>query len=157
MLLRRCLPSILLAIAASPSAVRLVSLRPGRNGNQGIACFLIGNMQVLVGDEVKELVLDDRSADGAAGAVAVQLGILVRVGNSGVVLEEEWRGVDPVSAAAAVETAVDGIGARSGAHVDVRAAGRALLRVVHRSVDADLLQRLRCRRGDCIADGEIDR
>ena len=75
-----------------------------RNGDEGIACLLIGNMQVLVTEEVKELVLDDWSAEGAAGDPAVQLRI--PVGSTGMpvlFLKKKGRGVDPVGAAVAVE------------------------------------------------------
>ena len=49
------------------------------------------------------------------------------------------------------------VGARGRAQVDVRAAGRPLLRVVHRGIHADLLDRLRSWRRDRVADREIDR
>ena len=56
-----------------------------------------------------------------------------------------------------IQRSVIVVGARGGAQVDVRAAGRALLCVIHRGVDAHLLDRFRGRRGKRIADGEIDR
>jgi hypothetical protein len=45
-------------------------------------------MQVLIGDEAEELVLDDRAAEGAAGDVAVQLRVLLVRGNVGSFLKK---------------------------------------------------------------------
>src|ERR1700742_911052 len=111
---------------------------------------------MLVGGEAEELVFDDGAAEGATGNPAMQWRILLIVGNVVVVLEEEWRGVDPVGAAMAVESAMKFVSARSGAERDVRAGGRALLSVVHGRVDLPLLNGFRrwCRDG--VADGEID-
>ena len=78
---------------------------------------------MLVAEEVEELVLDERAGERAARNIAMQFGILIRCRDAGVVLEEEGRGVDPVGAAVSVDAAMDGIAARAGAHVDVRAAG----------------------------------
>ena len=38
-----------------------------------VADLLVGDVQVLIGDEAEELVLDDGTAEGAAEDVAVQL------------------------------------------------------------------------------------
>ncbi len=111
---------------------------------------------MLVSEKAEHLVLDHGSREGSARCIAMQLRIFVGVGNSAIVLEEEGRGVDPIRAAATVEAAVNRIAAGAGAHVDVRAAGRPLLRVIHGRVDTNFLQGLRRRRRDCVADGEID-
>ena len=64
---RRTVPGkLVLTIWAKPAGVRFVSLRSGRNSDQRIAGFLIGDMQVLVAEEVKELVLDERTGERAA-------------------------------------------------------------------------------------------
>src|SRR6202007_1650863 len=73
-----------------------------------------------------------------------------------VLLVEKGPRVQPISAAMNVATAVEGIGARGGAHVDMSTAGRALLRVVHRGIDADLLNGLRGRRRDRLTDRQVD-
>ena len=59
-------------------------------------------MQVLISQEAKQLVLDDGTAEGAPKYVAVQLRHLVVRRNVGILVEEEWRGVDPVGAAVRV-------------------------------------------------------
>ena len=128
-----------------------------RNSQQRVACLLIGDMQMLVPEEAEQLVLDQRSREGSACSVTVQLRIPVGEGNSAIVFEEERRSVDPIRAAATVEAAVNRIAAGAGAHVDVCAAGRPLLRVIHGRVDANFLQGLRRRRRNRVADGEIDR
>ena len=112
---------------------------------------------MLVGDEAEELVLDDGTAERAArrssGATA---GFFWLSGMFSVLLEEERSGVDPVCAAMTVERAVKLIGAGVVLSRDVRAGCRTLLRVVHGGVDADFCNCLRRRRGDGVADGEID-
>ena len=72
----------------------------------------------------------------ASRYVAMQLRNFVVGGNIVVLIEEERRGVDPVGAAMHVGRAMHVIGAGCRAQVDVRAGGRALLRVVHRRVHA---------------------
>src|SRR6202012_1469626 len=56
----------------------------------------------------------------------------------------------------AVQSAMKFVSARSGAERDVRAGGRALLGVIHGCVDLYLLNGLRRRCRDGVADGEID-
>src|ERR1700758_3045947 len=113
-------------------------------------------MHVLVRDVSKKLVFNQRSPQCSAGRVAVHLRNFVVGRKVGVLLVEKWRRVQPVSAAMNLATAVEGIGARGGAHVDMSTAGRALLRVVHRGIDADLLNSLRGRRRDRLTDRQVD-
>ena len=56
-----------------------------------------------------------------------------------------------------VKAAVGFVSAGSRAHVDVRAAGRSLLRIVHRSIHANFLNRFRSRCGQRLSDGQIRR
>ena len=72
--------------------------------------------------------------------VAMQLRNLVVRRNILILIEEEWSGVEPAGAAVGVKVAVQIIGARRRAHVDVRARRRTLLRVIHRGIHADFLQ-----------------
>src|SRR5208282_1553326 len=120
------------------------------------ADFLIGIVQMLVADESKESVLDQRATDFTAQQFAMQLRNLLVGRDVGILLVEERGSVQPIGSAMPVGFAVNGVGARSRAHVDVSAAGGALLRVVHRSVHAHLLNRLRSRSGQRLADGEVD-
>src|SRR6202167_2652516 len=78
-------------------------------------------------------------------------------GKIGILVKKERGGVEPVRSAMQVGGAVDCVGARGGAHVNVRAAGGALLRVVHRSIDANLLNGFRGGSGERLTDGEIGR
>src|ERR1017187_861712 len=55
-----------------------------------------------------------------------------------------------------IATAVNRIRAGGGAHVDMSAARRALLCIVHRSVDAKFSNRFRSGRRQCLADGQVD-
>src|SRR5580692_7662988 len=114
-------------------------------------------MGVLIGDIAEKLVFDERAAQGSAQCVAVQLRDIFIRGNVSVLLVEIWRGIERVSAAVNIRRAVNGICARRGAQVDVGAAGRALLRVVHGRVDAKLLNGLWGGCGQGLADGEIGR
>ena len=112
---------------------------------------------MLIGQEGKKLVFDDRAAHCAACDVAMQLRGLVVGGNVRVLIHEEWSGVDPVGAAVDVGRAVIFVGARGGAQVDMRARGRTLLRIVHRCVDPDFGNGFRRGRGNGVADREINR
>src|SRR6266576_6899677 len=56
-----------------------------------------------------------------------------------------------------VSTSVDIVGPGRSAHIDVRAARRALLRVVHGSVHTNFSDGFRSRRRNGFADGEINR
>ena len=112
---------------------------------------------MLIGQEAEELVLDDGAAKIAAQHVAMQLRDFVVGGNIGILVEEERRGVEPAGAAMDVGRSVILIGARRGAHVNMRARRGTLLRVVHRGVDPNFLEHLRRRRGNRVADGEVDR
>ncbi len=55
-----------------------------------------------------------------------------------------------------VGAAVNLVRARTGAQIDVRAAGRALLRVVHGSIHAHFLNGLRSRRGNGLANCKVN-
>ena len=126
------------------------------NVEEGVADFGVGDVEVLVAEEEEELVFDDRAADGSAGGVAMELRDLLALGNVGVLLEEEGRGVEPIGAAMAVGGAVEDVGAGGGGEIDVGAGGRALFGVVHGGVDADLFDGFGGRCGEGVADGEID-
>ena len=56
-------------------------------------------MQVLIGHKAKELVFDDGAAGGSSEDVTMQLRNFVGCGNIVILLEEEGRRIDPVSAA----------------------------------------------------------
>src|SRR5580658_1290643 len=87
----------------------------------------------------------------------MQFRILVVGGNIRVFLVEKRGGVEPVGAAMPVGLAVNGICAGNGAHVDMCAAGRSLLRIVHGGVYAHLLKGLGRGRWQSLANREIDR
>ncbi len=70
-------PKELLVRVARPPASRLVSLRPTGTSSKRVADFLVGHVDVLIGEEAEELVLDDGAADTAAENIAVQLRHLV--------------------------------------------------------------------------------
>jgi hypothetical protein len=89
-------------------------------------------VQVLVGGEEEQFVLDDGSAERSTRNIAVQLRHFVVGRYVGVLIEEEGRGVDPVGAAVSVGLAVQDVGARGSAQIDVRARGGTLRGVVHR-------------------------
>src|SRR5580698_263967 len=112
---------------------------------------------MLVGDKTEELVLEDGAAEGATHEITMQLGILQIVGNIHIVLEEEGGGIDPVRATTTIECAVICVRTGGGAHINVCTRGGTLLRVIHRSVDTDLGDRLRSRSRNGIANREIDR
>ena len=112
---------------------------------------------MLIAYVAEHLVLDQRAAGRSARRVAMQLRNLLIGRNVGVVVEEERRRVEPAGAAMNVRVAVECVGSRLGAHVQVRARGRPLLRVVHRGVHAHLFNGFRRRAGDGVADGKINR
>ena len=87
----------------------------------------------------------------------MEFGNFQTVGKVGILIEKERRGVQPVCSAMQVKVAVDRVGAGSGAHINVRAAGGTLLSVVHRGVDANLLNGFRGGSGKGLSDGEIGR
>src|SRR5260221_9583568 len=87
----------------------------------------------------------------------MQLRILFAGGNVGIGIEEEWSGIEGVGAAMNVGRAVKIVGAGGGAHVNVRAAGGALLGVVHGGVDAKFFYRFGRRRGQSLTNCEIGR
>src|SRR5271169_5615040 len=99
-------------------------------------------MSVLVAHKTEKFVLDDWEGECSPCRVAVQLGHFFVAGDVGILVVEEGSGIQPVRSAMPVSLAVDGIGSRRGTHVNVRAAGRALLRIVHRGVYAKFLNRL---------------
>ena len=126
---------------ASSSAVGRVEAE--WNGHASNADLLIGTVNVLVAEIGEQFVLDDRRAPGSAQSVAMLFGNFQVGGKIGILVKKERGGVEPVRSAMQVGGAVDCVGARGGAHVNVRAAGGALLRVVHRSIDANLLNGFR--------------
>ena len=75
----------------------------------------------------------------------------------GVRVEEIRSRVEPIGAAMDVELPVNVIRSRSRAHVDVGAARRALLGVIHRSVYANFLDCFRRRRRNRFADRQVNR
>src|SRR5258708_36092020 len=87
----------------------------------------------------------------------MQLRILFAGGNVGMGIEEEGSGIEGVGAAMNVGRAVKIVGAGGGAHVNVRAAGGALLGVVHGGVDAKFFYRFGRRRGQSLTNCEIGR
>src|ERR1700751_5593852 len=117
----------------------------------------MGGVNVLVGDKPEKLVLDQGPADRSASRVTVQLWDLLVRGNVSVLIVEIRGGIQPIRSAVNVSLAVKGIGAGGSAHVDMRAAGRSLLRIVHGSVDTELLNRFRGRRRQCLTDRQIGR
>jgi len=129
----------------------------GRDGNAGAADFGVGLFNVLVGEKAEEFVLDDGATDGCASGVTMKAGDFVGGGDVGVGVVEERGGVESVGAAIEVRAAVEIVGARSGAHVDVGAAGGTLLGVVHGSVDAKFFDGFGGGRGESLADGEVGR
>ena len=83
----------------------------------------------------------------SARGVAVQARILFIGRNVRVGVEEIRIGIQPVGSAMDVGLPVNVIRAGGSAHVDVRAARRSLLRVIHRSVHANFLNGLGCGEG----------
>ena len=114
-------------------------------------------MNVLVAGIAEEFVLDQRSANRSSRRVAVQLGYFLVAGNVGILLVKVGGCIQRVGSAVNISDTVNRVGAGGGAHVDVSAAGRALLRVVHGSVHAELLHGLRRRCRQSLADGQIGR
>lgn len=108
---------------------------------------------MLVADKAEEFVFDESAAHCSAGGVAVQLRDLIVRRNVGILLIEKWRGIQPICATMAVKRAVNRVGAGSSAHVDVSSTGAALLRVVHRGIDAKFLYAFRSGRWQRLADG----
>src|ERR1700722_3771168 len=104
-------------------------------------------MCVLIAGVCEKLVLNERAANGCASGVAMQFGYFFAGRDIGILIVEIWRGVQPVGSAVNVSGAMKSVGARNGVHVDMSAAGRALLRVVHRRVDAKFLNSFRGWRG----------
>ena len=89
--------------------------QPHRNVEERVPKFGVGDVQVLVANEVEEPVFDERSAEGSASNVAVQLRRFVVRRNVGILVEEEGGRIDPVCAAVDVGLAMDGIGSRGSA------------------------------------------
>jgi len=114
-------------------------------------------VNVLIAGVRKKLVLDESATYGCARSVAVELGHFFAGRNVGILIIEIGRGVQPIGSAVNIRGTVKCVGAGGGVHVDVSAAGRALLGVVHRGVDAKLLNGFRSGRWQSLADGEIRR
>ncbi len=113
---------------------------------------------MLVAEVSEEFVFDQRATHSATQGFAMQLrhGI-VGENNVGVLLVEEGRSIQPVRSTVPVDCTVNCVGSRGRAHVNVRAAGRALLGVVHGRVHAHLLNGLWGRSRQCLTDCEVDR
>ena len=58
---------MLFTMPAKPLAERVSSERPTGTVEEGVADLLVRDVQVLVGHETEELVLDDGTAERAAG------------------------------------------------------------------------------------------
>src|SRR6266567_2195910 len=99
---------------------RTIVGKTNRNVKHRIADLLIGCADVLVRQESEELVLDDGDTQRAASGIAMQLGYFVVCRYVGILLEEEWCGVQPTGAAVNVASSMNLIGAGCGAHVYVR-------------------------------------
>src|SRR5258707_2300113 len=105
-------------------------------------------MNVLVADKTEQFVLNEGTTQRSSRCVAVKLGHFLIAWDVVVLLVEIGCGVQPIRSAVNVGPAVNSIGSGGSIHIDVGAAGRTLLRVVHRSVHVEFLNRLRCGGGD---------
>src|SRR5271157_2251100 len=114
-------------------------------------------MSVLVAEKAEKLVLDDREAQRSTSRVTMQFRHFLVAGDVFILVVKKRSGVQPVGSAVPVSLAVNCVGSRLCAHVDMGAAGGALLGIVHRSVDAKFLNGLRCGRRQALADGQIGR
>ena len=112
---------------------------------------------MLIAYKTEKLVLDERKAESSPGGVAVQLRYFLVARDVRILVIEIRRRIQPIRSAMNVSAAVKRVRAGRGAHVDVSATGGSLLRVIHGSVDAKFLNRLRSGRGQCLANGEIRR
>src|SRR5260370_35075424 len=125
----------------------------GWNRDARAADLRIRIANVLVGDKAEEFVLEDGTAQRTSRSIAVQPRHFIAGGNIRVGVVEEGSGVEGVCATMDVSAAVQIVRAGGGAHVDVRAAGGALLGVVHGSVDAKFFDGFRRGSGQGLADG----
>ena len=112
---------------------------------------------MLIAGKSEKLILDHRPANGSTRGVTVQLRHLFVGGNVGVLIVEIGGSIQPIRTAVNVQIAVNDVGAGGGAHVDVRAAGGTLLRIVHGSVYAKFLNGFRGGRRQGLADRQIRR
>ena len=128
----------------------------GRHKRARNTNLLVGRVRVLVAAVEEELVLLDGQADRSTRGVPVQLRILFIRGNIRIGIEEIRIGVQPIRSAMHVGSAVNVVCAGRGAHVDVRTAGPALLRVIHRSVHAHFRNRFRSWRRNGFANRKIN-
>ncbi len=112
---------------------------------------------MLVADEKKNFVFDDRAAQRKPGSHTVQLRIFFRRGNARILIEEKRRGVKRIGAPVQVRAAVNAVGSRSGAQVNMRAARGTLLRVIHGRVHSKFLNGLRRGAWQRLANGKIHR
>ena len=131
-----------------------------RNLEQGECAVLIGCVKVVVAEEKEQLVLEDRSAHRAACHPLMQLRVFILrqdLSQRYVLFIEKGICVESVCAAHAVDLSMKVIRAAGCDHSDVRAAGLALLRIVHGGGDADLLKELGRWRGETVAVGAVDR
>src|SRR6266481_5222711 len=129
--------------------------QPRRHGHARTADLLIGIMGVLKAEVSKKFVLDDWCAEGAAGSVAMQFRNFVACRDVGVSVVEKWSGVEGIGPTVDIGAPMDIIRSGSGADVNVRAAGGALLRVVHGSVHAKFLDGFRSGSGESLADCQV--
>src|SRR6202035_142658 len=100
-------------------------------------------------------VLNNGCPKFAARSVTMKLRNFVACGHVGIRIVEEWRRVKRIGSAMHVRTPVESVGSGGSAHIDVRAARGTLLRVVHGSVHAEFLDRLRSRRRQRLPNRQI--
>src|SRR5260370_11578886 len=127
---------------------------PERRGSARRSNLKMGNVSVLVAEEAEKLVFDQRKAERSARHVTVQRGHFFVAWDVAILLIEKRSGVQAVAPVMKITAAVNRVGTGKGAHVDMCAAGRSLLCVVHRSVDAKFLNRFWSGRRQRLADGE---
>src|SRR4029077_2264519 len=127
----------------------------GRYGYSRASGLLVGIVGVLKSQVGKKLVLNDGCSQFASGSVTMKLRNFVTCGNVGIGIVEERRRVERIGSAMHIPAPVEIVGSRGSAHVDVRAAGGPLLRVIHGGVYPEFLDRFCSRRGQCLTNGQI--
>ena len=150
-------PEIFIRDFRQPFRRAVHAAQSGRHGQTRNSDFLVRIVQVLVADIAEKFVLDERPAERAARGVTVQFRHFFIGRDVGVGLVEIGGGVERVGSAMQVGAAVNVVRSGGSAQVDMRAARRTLLRIVHRGIDAHFLQKFRRRRGQCLADCEVGR
>ena len=112
----------------------LRSAAVGTNERAHVAALVLVPLQ---GDEEVQLVLEDRTAEGAAEVVPLERRLLLAR-----LLQEVVGGVQLVAARVVVAAAVELVRAAAGHEVDLRAAGLAELGAVVVALDLELLDRV---------------